>query len=366
MANRKSHIEFRCVEVVQPIGSFYVGSISHQDLLAISYADVRRLESRDLEKYLGIQRPLNPGRVSELEKYVGLVDATFPTSVILAIEQGDAEFEEKTGLMRVKRSPSVAKIIDGQHRIAGLEGYESGTFQLNVTIFIDMDIEDQAMVFSTINIKHTKVSKSLMYDLFEFAKSRSPQKTCHTIARLANKRDSSPFKGKIKILGVASSTDETITQAALVDRLMVYISRDPMTDRDMIRRGKKLHHVDSNEDKQLVFRNLFIDDEDAKIFKILTNFFGAVQDQWPTAWNDVEVGSILNRTTGLTALMKLLRPAYNHLRKPKSPLVSKDEFASLLAMCTLRDSDFNKEKYVPGGSGQRSLFRDLVEQTGLS
>jgi DGQHR domain-containing protein len=162
------YISFRCVPVTQPIGTFYIGTIDSQDLVDISYADVRRIEDRDIEKYLGIQRPLVPQRVKELKVYVRSLDAAFPTSIIIAIPSLYAEFDEETNLMTIIRSAEVAKIIDGQHRIAGLEGYEGKPFQLNVTVFIDMDIEDQAMVFATINLKQTKVSKSLAYDLYEY------------------------------------------------------------------------------------------------------------------------------------------------------------------------------------------------------
>ena len=54
----------------------------------ITFFDVRRriAEERDVERYLGIQRPLQPRRVDELRDYVNFIDATFPTSIILAID----------------------------------------------------------------------------------------------------------------------------------------------------------------------------------------------------------------------------------------------------------------------------------------
>jgi hypothetical protein len=55
-------------------------------------------EERDVERYLGIQRPLNDKRVKELESYVNYLDATFPTAVILAVDAEYAEFDESTQL----------------------------------------------------------------------------------------------------------------------------------------------------------------------------------------------------------------------------------------------------------------------------
>jgi DGQHR domain-containing protein len=151
-------ITFPCLKVKQPLGDFYVGVIPAKDVLAISYADVRRIEARDIEKILGIQRELQPARVRELQQYVRNIDATFPTSVILALRGKSATYNSKKGEMSITRHPKVASIIDGQHRIAGLEEFD-GDFDLNVTIFVDMDIEDQAMTFATINLAQTKVCR---------------------------------------------------------------------------------------------------------------------------------------------------------------------------------------------------------------
>ncbi len=282
MASSKA-IVFPCIEIEQPIGIFYIGTIKASDLVAVSYADVRRIERRDVEVLLGIQRPLSPARVNELRDYVRTVDASFPTSIILAIDSEHADYNEKSGLMTLERDEHVAKIIDGQHRIAGLEDYNGPPFNLNVTIFIDMDIEDQALLFATINLKQTKVSKSLAYDLFEFASTRSPQKTCHNIVKLLNSREGSPFKNKIKILGRATGKkEETLTQAAFVDRMMPYISTSPMKDRDLLKRGKRLR-ISPEEENLPIFRTMFIEDKDAEIAKIIWNYFNAVGKRWPDA-----------------------------------------------------------------------------------
>src|SRR2546427_7240262 len=145
------HIDFSCIRVTQPIGTFYIGAIDARDLCQISYADVRRMQERDVDRYLGIQRELSSQRVNELRQYVETVDATFPTSIIIAVSSDDAVFDEPANAMRIRRDTGVAHIIDGQHRIEGLAEYVGDNFQLNVTVFVDMDIEDQAMVFATIN-----------------------------------------------------------------------------------------------------------------------------------------------------------------------------------------------------------------------
>jgi len=360
-------IKCDCIEVVQPIGTFYIGSIDSADLVKISYADVRRIEDRDVEVLSGIERPLSAKRVAELRKYVKNIDASFPTGIILAVDSQHVAFDPKTRTMLIDAEENVAKIIDGQHRIDGLKGYSGPRFQLNVTIFVDMDIEDQALLFATINLKQTPVSKSLAYDLFEFAKTRSPQKTCHNIAKLLNTREGSPFHRRIMILGIATGQPtETITQAAFIDRLIVYVSPDPMADRDAIKRNQELAIIDPSvvRVRKFIFRNMFIRDRDAEIARVLWNYFSAVAARWPKAWHFKQSGLILNRTTGFRALMRFLPFAYLSLGGLDT-IVSEEEFSSVFEKVKLSDEDFTPEEFVPGTSGQAKLFHTLETHTRL-
>jgi DGQHR domain-containing protein len=361
-------ITFSCIRIHQPLGQFYIGVINSADLVRISFADRRRIEGgeREVEVVSGIERPLSPKKVAELRQYVNNVDASFPTGIILSVKGDDAKFDEAAGTMSVRDNADVAKIIDGQHRIEGLQAYDGqDQFELNVTIFVDMDMEDQAILFSTINLKQTPVTKSLVYDLFDYARTRSPQKTCHQIARLLNSREGSPFHRKIMILGTATgSPSETLTQAGFIDPLMKYVSEDPMRDRDQLRRGRKLEPVDDAtlRVRKLIFRNMFVEDHDAEIARVLWNYFTAVAQKWPDAWTGKQEGLILNRTTGYRALMRFLPNAYLHIGYEVAPAA---DFKAIFDRVKLRDADFTPEMFKPGTSGQAALYRKLVLDTKL-
>lgn len=375
-------IEFRCLQVVQPIGTFYVGVMDYADVIHISYADVRRIEQREVEVVLGIQRPLSEKRVEELRKYVKTVDATFPTSIILAIDQfpqenADGEkdgertanivFDEAAGVMKIRRDINVAKIIDGQHRIAGLMNYDGPPFQLNVTLFVDMDLEDQALVFATINLTQTKVSKSLVYDLYEYAVARSPQKSCHNIAKLLNSHEISPLRNRIKILGRATGKRyEFITQATFVERLIGYISRDPMKDRDAMKRHRSVPRATPTQERseKLMFRNMFLDNRDEDIALVVWNYFSAVSAKWPAAWSTDEQGFILNRTTGFAALMRFLAYAYLNVSTPGS-VPKKSDFAKIFETVELGDNDFVSTTFLPGTTGEKELLNTLLSKSRL-
>lgn len=372
-------VTFPCIRASQPIGDLFFGSINHAALCEIAYFDVRRVlqEERDVERYLGIQRPLNDRRVKQLENYVNYRDATFPTAIILAVEERCAVYDDTHKTMTLSNFPSddkeqqvsygnIARVIDGQHRIAGLFEFKGDQFEVNVTVFVGMDVSDQAYVFSTVNLEQTKVNKSLAYDLFALARTRSPQKTCHNIAVALDQDSTSPFYKRIKRLGTATPerVAETITQATFVEALQKYISADPKKDRDLLLRGKKPEKVHGAELDKLPLRNLFVEEKDLDIAQIMWNYFDAIRRRWPQAWEERGRGYILNKTNGFRAFMRVFGKAYLFNGAP-GDVVQSSKFYELLSRSTLRDGDFTVERFQPGTGGESSLVHSLVADLRL-
>lgn len=372
---RKS-VTFPCIAVKQPIGEFYVGVMPFRALCDVAFFDVRRVlqEDRDVERYLGIQRPLSNRRVADLKEYVRVFDATFPTSIIIAVKQRCAFYDPAEGRMMFAESidqqgeediqfGNIARVIDGQHRIAGLYDYDGEEFDLVVSIFVGIDIADQAQIFSTVNLQQTKVNKSLAYDLFALAKTRSPQKTCHNVAVALDQDEASPFHRRIKRLGVATEgrERETITQATFVEALMPYLSRDARRDRDVLLRGGSLKKATDVELNMMPLRNLFIEEKDIEIAELVFNYFEAIKRRWPVAWDRMERGYMLNKTNGFRALMRLFRDVYARLATP-GQIVEIERFEHVFSMSSLRDDDFNTEKFVPGNTGQSDMYHALAEE----
>jgi DGQHR domain-containing protein len=372
-------LQFPALRVTQPIGDLYLASMSFETLSKVAYFDVRRVlqEERDVERYLGIQRPLNPSRVKELEKYVNFKDATFPTAIIIAVPDDYASFDVDAGRMTLRNykegdnQPSIniracARVIDGQHRIAGLFKFTGQTFDLPVSVFVGSDISDQAYVFATVNLEQNKVSRSLAYDLFELAKTRSPQRTCHQIAVTLDNDAESPLFKRIKRLGFATPrrVGELLTQAAFVEALIRYISVRPKEDRDMLLRGQRLEKVERKELERLPFRNLFIDARDVDIARIIFNYFSAVQQRWPEGWANRERGIILNKTSGFKALMRLLGPLYWEVALPGN-VPSTELFLEKFRLVPVEHVYFTIDRYPPGGGGEGLLYRDFSNWMGI-
>jgi DGQHR domain-containing protein len=381
-------ISFRVNKISQPLGDFFIGNIKARDLVKISYADVRRIEGedREVERYLGIQRPLDKIRVAQIRKYLESPDAAFPTGIILAIDQNCAEIEQNN-LLVIKsyeaENPensitidTVAKVLDGQHRIAAflndVGNYDESLnnhfqdFELNVVIFIGLDIDEQANIFATVNLAQTKVSRSLVYDLEGLAKSRSPFKTCHQIAVALDSADKrSPLYHRIKRLGVKTKGRdelEPLTQAVFVESLVKLISSDPFGDRTIYMKGKIPKYISQNELIKLPFRNMFIGEKDKNIALILFNYFTSIQNKWPIAWTELnKEGNILPRSNAFKAFVRFLRLAYITIVKNEiGRIPTVEEFRKILNKVNASDNDFTSGNFRPGSGGESAFYKLLI------
>ncbi|MDB5071115.1 MAG: hypothetical protein JWM87_2226 [Candidatus Eremiobacteraeota bacterium] len=371
---RSEYLSVPALRLTQPIGTFYATALPSSQLSEIAYADVRHLETSttEVEQYMGIQRKLDPGRLVDIEEYVKTVDASFPTSVVIAVaDERSMSFNERESritfydVFEDDDGPAVphreiARILDGQHRLAGLNR-ASREFDLAVTVFPAIDIADQAYIFATVNLAQTKVNRSLVFDLSEYSRNRSPEKSCHYVAVTLNRAEGSPFFNLIKRLGSATAgvAGETLTQATFVQCLLPYITRNWRRDRDDLRRGHIIHRATASEFQVTPFRNLFLAERDDVIADVLWNYFDSVRRRWPMAWASSERGSIIRRTNGFRAFMNALGRAYLALGGNDISQPTREEFSRIWERSTLKDEDFIVERFHPGTSGERALTREL-------
>ena len=373
MTRGEASIEVSVLAVAQPIGQFFIGVMTARELISIASADMRRIEEGG-DDYVGIQRKLSPERVVEISEFVQSIDATFPTSVVISVRGECGSFDSKKSVLKISEGDDedtgvrvslsdAAHILDGQHRVEGLRAAGAMDFQVPVSIFLDADIADQAYIFATVNLAQTKVNRSLVYDLLDYAKARSPQKSCHDIVVAVDRFKGSPLEKMIKRLGAATPgrQGETLAQATVVNALLPFISKKPERDRYEMARGKKLKWHEE-EYRSMPFRAYWIAGRDMEIAQILMNYFAAVKEKWPDAWDSREKGHILPRTNGFRALMKLLLPLYLKLRPSfngEQAVPKKADFFKYLDRSKLKSDQFNVDNFVPGTSGETKLFKHL-------
>lgn len=297
------------MEVTQPIGTFYMGKMTARDLIEIS--TVNRLQEGN-----GVQRLLKNNRVKSISTFCSDPDMTFPTPIILAVDSDKMlidKFEIPVNanvpnmmICTYDEKESFAEILDGQHRVSGIEMAAKQDESMNgvdlpVIVMFDLNMEQKAYVFSTINGNQESVPLSVIYELFELSKHRSPYKTCHEIARALNSNESSPFYRRLKMMEKKIYSTESITQNAFVSNLCdCLISKDPQYDGICIKRGSSL-----SDNPDLAFRKYFIREKDTVILKILINYFCAAKSVFPGEWDDTK-DYILTKTVGFSGLMKAL------------------------------------------------------------
>jgi len=176
-------------------------------------------------------------------------------------------------------------------------------FEVPISLLIDFDLEEQAMVFATVNFKQKSVQRSFYYDIFgAFESDRvTPISFSHELAIHLNNSSKSPLKGMIKLLGTGHGL---ISQAFLVARLKPLL--DP-------------------QDKKSVFRTFFNHRHDGDLeasrqfAEIVRNFFEAVQNEFSYAWpvkrsDDTyrarDYNFILAKSMVMSGFLALLREIY--------------------------------------------------------
>lgn len=387
----KKSIHVPVLKVRQKESEFYIGVMAARELVEISYADVRRLadEQRDVERYLGIQRPVNRNRITHIKKYLSSPDARFPTGIIVAVDGRCASLSDDESELILQpydgddesdEAPipyqKIAKVLDGQHRLAGFldendnwafDFEDEEPFDLSVVFFVSADLATQADIFATVNLAQTKVNKSLVYDLQDLAEARSPFKTGHDAAVALDDIKESPFFERIKRLGVRTEgrDKETITQAAFVESLVKrMISFDPVDDRNKILDGYKLDEPTIDELERRPFRKLFIDGKDVDIIEIINNYFKAVAAKWPDQWkNPNRRGNIVAKSNAFKAFMRYLQDIYPKVSNGDFETIpSAKSFSYYFEHIDLYDEDFNTKNFKPGSSGESMFYKLLSGQ----
>lgn len=163
-------------------------------------------------------------------------------------------------------------------------------------------------------------------------------------------------------MGSAEDSErETIAQATFAEAIIKCISKDPMKDRDDLRRGRLFSKskVEDLPREKYVFRYFFLHDKDEYIVKNLMNYFGAVSQRWPSAWKNKSEGNILNKSTGFLALMRLYKDIIKRIGNYES-IIPLYAFLDDFSRIQLDEEDFHRDVFVPGSSGQSLLYHKML------
>ena len=202
-------MKFPAIKIVQGTKEFYAFTCKASVLWGFSEINQRQ-ESKDE----GYQRVLSPSRVKRIKEFI-LQGNAIPGAIIISCDNGSFNNSQLT----IPNKEDAAWIIDGQHRCAGaLEAAKEGRdIYLPVVAFINLDEQEQADYFVTINREAKGVPSSLYIDLLRNLPRQKTDKErleerVSDISRELTRDDESVFARRI-----VSTTSPTAAQVSLTN-----------------------------------------------------------------------------------------------------------------------------------------------------
>lgn len=345
--------ELSYIKVTQPIGTFYITSMK-----ASTLAKIAIVERRD-ENPNAVQREQSAKRIKEIAKYCGDSDATFPTPIIIAVnENADIELGEHT--LKFEGNKIIGEVIDGQHRLEGIKASNNiNDFELPVVLMFNLYPEEKAYVFSIINSKQTRVNMSLIYDLFALSTKRSPYKTCHETARALNKEPESPLHNRLKMLGKKAEGQElaSLSQGTFIKYMLELISKKPDDDTRNLK-----NEIALERDERCVLRDYFIKEKDEIIYKILLNLYSGVREAFSVEWDNPDE-YIISKPIGFGAVIKAFPVIYKKgiSENKLSQEFFKDVFESFKLSIEQQNIQLTSEHFGSNEQARTKLSKLIIE-----
>lgn len=341
----KQTIVLNSIKVRQSIGEIYVTSIDPQVLLQMSIVDRRRIEND--EEVIGIQRDLKEEKVKQIKKYLSTNKATFPNSIILNTEEKYIITKSDTSI-ELEINENTFSIIDGQHRVEGFRDNPIENFKLIISIFIDLKSDEQAEIFTTINSQQTKVDPSHNLNLELESKVYTPIKMMIELAQSFNYDKESPWYNNIKLL--RNSNNGLISLSAFVKPLnaLTFSDNDYYLIKNELNKNFKDFPNFSNinyDTKRFIFWNFYKAKDFNSVYKILFNYFKALSIVLDKDW--MNQNSLLNKTTGYNAMIKLFKELY--LDGLKINNLTYDFFFSKLSQLSTMNGTITSENFGTSG-----------------
>lgn len=391
-------IKLDAIPVSQSIGTFYVCVVRAEVLLDVCFSQrlqaVRTLDDR--YRLEGTQRQLMEKRLVEIASYIDTPESAFPNSIILAanVSQGAANEDEpevendqadwhvevndgRTSLV-IPSGAKLAAVIDGQHRLFAYS-YAQGHLkdELVCSVFFDLPRPVQAYLFATINSKQRPVDRSQTYELFGYNLDEVPQERWDPdklgvyIARLLNSEDDSKVRGHITIAAtndIVRSKKEAkeaghwlVSLATFVQGIVRLISSNASMDAESLHRSSRRDRralLGSLREDKSVFRDLYLEGNDAPIYQVVKNFFNAVSTE---LFAVAPPRSFVNRTVGVQALFDVLRRLIESYRNDGD--LSEEFFRVKLSAAA--SINFADDFFQASGKGRTRIRNTLLMALGL-
>jgi len=230
----------------------------------LTFAAIDRIGRAKDGTLRGFQRPQVTNHIKEIKQYLATDSAVLPNSVVIAFTSGVEVVRERDGsigkIVITMGDHPPGLVVDGQQRLSSLSELEDKEFEVFVTGLICEDDEELRKQFILIN--NTKpLPKPLIYELLPTV-SGLPQRLASrskaaSLVELLNYSEGSSLKGLVK--------QQTNPTGVIQDTVMQKLIMTSLSDGAL----RDCYEVDNG---------------DQLAFDLLSEFFYAVQETFPEAW----------------------------------------------------------------------------------
>ncbi|WP_348261791.1 DGQHR domain-containing protein [Telmatobacter sp. DSM 110680] len=208
----------------------------------LQWAAIKRLE----EEAGAPQRQTSPAKVKAIRRFLETDERnTIPTSVIITLDLTNGEFTEPLAPSSIGRirfewnegDPKPGLVIDGQHRLYGIDEFNHGT-QVNLVAITNAGDMEKAFQFLVINNKASKVSQDHIRALalhYDEGALRNRLKTARLnldpnvgYVGIVNEGEDSPFRGLIS--WPTTPEENRVVVPSAIEASITYIQQKKVKD----------------------------------------------------------------------------------------------------------------------------------------
>lgn len=247
-----------------------------------SISRIERVGRDDAGQISGFQRPQVAAHIHEIHDYLRQADAVLPNSIVLAFLDGVDVKERRDGTADVafdtSRGPR-GYVVDGQQRLTALRALNDEDFKVLVSVILCQSYGELKQQFILVNSARP-LPKSLIYELLpevrDLPERLASRSYAAAVTEALNYESGSSLRGKIY---QHSNPSGIIRDTAIQRVIMNSVADGVLRDLRVVEKGVE------------------------PAFRVLSEFYGAVQDTFPSAWEGhTPKTSRLVHGTGIVAM----------------------------------------------------------------
>ena len=299
-------VTFEAIRTTQNGTTIYVGVAPAKDLLQVTTIDRYDHQLSPTDERQGYQRPPERSRITRIGTFLleNGMQTLFPTAVLLAARE-PLVYDKRQGTITVS-SETALRIVDGQHRLAGLEYVinEKGeaAFENFVVPFVIMETADRLtemnqfrIINGTVKSVRTDLVNMLLTAVYDASPRREVPKreqwrivVSNVVERLAKQPDS-PWQDMVALPGeVTTRGSGKIRATSFITSLRpVYV---------MLKEATGI----------LDYACATLDEEIDYLYRVVADYWAALKEVVPDAFGAPEE-YVIQKTPGLFSLHMLLK-----------------------------------------------------------